>query len=83
MSYVGDVGSTPCSQLAVAPMSTTELIKMQLEQYITEIQRWQMSLCRSSSTGAGAVSSGSVFSGDIGGSESLRFWELYNNMRSS
>jgi len=36
-----------------------------------------------SSTGAGAVSSGSVFSGGIGRSESLRFWEQNNNMRSS
>jgi len=42
-----------------------------------------MSLCQSSSSGAGAVSSGSVFSGGIGGSESLRFWEQNNNMRSS
>jgi len=42
-----------------------------------------MSLCQSSSTRAGAVSSGSVFSGGIGGSESLQFWEQNNNMRSS
>jgi len=33
--------STPCAQLAVAPISTTELIKTQLAQYITEIQQWQ------------------------------------------
>jgi len=31
----------------------------------------------------GYVSSGSVFSGGIGGSESLRFWEQNNNMLSS
>jgi len=42
-----------------------------------------MSLYQSSSTGAGAVSSGSAFSGGIGGSESRRFWEQNNDMRSS
>jgi len=52
MSSVGDVSSTLCAQLAVEPMSTTELIKTQLAQYLTEIQQWQMSLCQSSSTGA-------------------------------
>jgi len=50
MSSVGNVSPTPCAQLAVTPMSTTELIKTQLAQYITEIQQWQMSLCQSSST---------------------------------
>jgi len=42
-----------------------------------------MSLCQSSSTRAGAVSSGFVFSGGIGGNESLQFWEQNNKMRSS
>jgi len=39
-----------------------------------------MSLCQSSSTRAGALSSGSVFSGGIGGIESLQFREQNNNM---
>jgi len=44
------VWHTPFTQLALAPMSTTELIKTQLAQYVSKIQQWQMSLCQSSST---------------------------------
>jgi len=84
MSSVGDVSSTTCAQLAVAPMSTTELIKTQLAQLrnrnsampnvtVSVVIYWYR----------GAVSSGSVFSGGIGESESLRFWKQNNNMRSS